>query len=81
MSEMILYEQEDGSLLDDGGLTWTHFVVDPLAEQEEFFCSICDEVSDEGYLCMDGGEEVCWSCVLVWFNDGVDDPMERDAPF
>lgn len=44
---------------DANGAHWTQFGVDYLAEQEDGECSICGAAINEGWLCLDGGEEVC----------------------
>ncbi|GEM_PF-4918403 len=45
---------------DEHGNTWTEFEVDYLAEQEPGECSICSATElESGWLCLDGGEEVC----------------------
>ena len=46
--------------VDKQGNTWRQFEVDALAEQLPGECSICSETLDSsGWLCLDGGEEVC----------------------
>lgn len=44
---------------DEQGNHWVQFEVDSLAEQFPGTCSICGETIDSGWLCLDGGEEVC----------------------
>ena len=44
---------------DDSGNQWIQFEVDYLAEQTDGECSICGKILTEGWLCLDGGEEVC----------------------
>lgn len=44
---------------DENGNLWTQFEVDYLAEQEDGECCICSAIISAGWLCMDGGEEVC----------------------
>ena len=44
---------------DGDGCTWTQFEVDAFAEQESGTCSICGTEISSGWLCGDGGEEVC----------------------
>jgi hypothetical protein len=41
------------------GCQWTQFTVDYGAEQEDGECSICGATLRSGWLCLDGGEEVC----------------------
>lgn len=48
---------------DEYGNIWLQFEVDHLAEQEEGECCICEAVLEEGWLCLDGGEEVCYEHV------------------
>ena len=44
---------------DTDGLTWSSFLVDQLAEQLPGVCSICNAEIEDGFLCLDGGDEVC----------------------
>jgi hypothetical protein len=41
------------------GNQWLEFDVDYFAEQEKGICSICGTEIEFGWLCLDGGEEVC----------------------
>ena len=44
---------------DDDGNKWIQFEVDYNAEQEPGECSICGAELESGWMCLDGGEEVC----------------------
>ena len=44
---------------DDQGNAWIQFVVDYFAEQTDGECRICGEPLADGWMCLDGGEEVC----------------------
>ena len=44
---------------DQHGLTWTQFEVDYLAEQEDGECVECHDTLSSGWMCMDGGDELC----------------------
>ncbi len=44
---------------DENGNLWVQFEVDSFAEQSPGECSICGAELWEGWLCLDGGEEVC----------------------
>jgi len=44
---------------DDHGNAWIEFEVDAFAEQEPGECSICGAELESGWLCLDGGDEVC----------------------
>ena len=44
---------------DKNGNTWVKFEVDYFAEQMDGECSICGAVLSSGWMCLDGGEEVC----------------------
>ena len=44
---------------DEHGCQWTEFTVDYGAEQEDGECSICGETLSSGWMCLDGGDEVC----------------------
>ncbi len=39
--------------------SWIQFETDYLAEQIAGECSICNAEIENGWLCLDGGEEVC----------------------
>ncbi|MHB9134719.1 MAG: hypothetical protein ACYDBB_26910, partial [Armatimonadota bacterium] len=45
--------------VDEDGLHWVQFEVDEFAGQEPGTCAICGETLTSGWLCGDGGEEVC----------------------
>ncbi len=62
MDTIKLHDIEGISLLsgtDDSGCTWTQFEVDYFAEQEDGECSLCGAALSSGWMCLDGGEEVC----------------------
>jgi hypothetical protein len=44
---------------DENGNVWIEFEVDYFAEQTPGECSVCGAELESGWLCMDGGEEVC----------------------
>lgn len=44
---------------DEDGCTWTQFTVDEFAEQQPGICGICGAELRSGWMCGDGGEEVC----------------------
>jgi hypothetical protein len=44
---------------DEGGANWIEFEVDYGAEQEPGECDICGAEIETGWMCLDGGEEVC----------------------
>jgi hypothetical protein len=44
---------------DENGCYWIEFEVDYFAEQEPGECSICGAELASGWMCLDGGEEVC----------------------
>ena len=44
---------------DQHGRQWSQFTVDPFAEQEPGECTICGAELHEGWMCLDGGDEVC----------------------
>ena len=45
--------------IDQNGARWIQFRVDYFAEQMDGECSGCGAVIDAGWMCLDGGEEVC----------------------
>jgi hypothetical protein len=55
--------------VDDDGLHWVQFEVDEFAEQESGTCSICGAEITSGWLCGDGGEEVCDEHVEIIENE------------
>ena len=44
---------------DAAGNHWIQFEVDYFAQQQDGVCSICCAVLASGWMCLDGGEEVC----------------------
>jgi hypothetical protein len=44
---------------DASGNKWIQFEVDYFAEQHDGECSICAAVLTQGWMCLDGGDEVC----------------------
>jgi hypothetical protein len=48
---------------DEHGNIWTQFEVDYFAGQEPGECAICGAEIESGWMCMDGGDEVCDSHV------------------
>mgnify|MGYP003148104174 CR=1 FL=1 len=47
--------------IDRDGNTWIEFVVDYFAEQVDGECAICGETLSQGWMCLNGGDEVCSS--------------------
>jgi hypothetical protein len=45
--------------VDKHGCVWIEFEVDLFAEQHPGTCEICGETLMEGWMCLDGGDEVC----------------------
>jgi len=50
---------------DEHGNTWMEFDVDEFADQSQGTCVICGATLDSGWMCMDGGEEVCDGHVIL----------------
>jgi len=46
---------------DEDGATWTQFVVNPsgVGLEETGECTICGTELEDGWMCLDGGDEVC----------------------
>jgi len=44
---------------DQHGARWIEFEVDYFAEQVPGTCVICGATLESGWLCLDGGDEVC----------------------
>ena len=68
METITIYDATGVSRLsgtDYQGNTWTQFEVDYLAEQEDGECTICHAVLEEGWMCLDGGDEVCNSHIRL----------------
>ena len=63
METITLHNVERGmchaSGTDEHGNLWTEFEVDHMAEQSSGECCICGAELEEGFMCMDGGEEIC----------------------
>jgi len=49
--------------MDSNGCEWIQFEADYLAEQEDGECAICGRALSDGWLCLDGADEVCDSHV------------------
>ena len=45
--------------VDEHGNSWIQFEVDYFAEQNDGECVICGEILTSGWMCLDGGEEIC----------------------
>jgi len=45
--------------VDEHGNSWIQFEVDYFAEQDDGECAICGEILTSGWMCLDGGEEIC----------------------
>lgn len=65
--EKIILHDIDGiarkSGIDQNGNAWTEFFVDAFAGQEWGDCAICGNNIGSGWMCLDGGDEVCDSHV------------------
>ena len=48
---------------DQHGCQWVEFETDYGADQEPGECCFCGERIADGWLCLDGGDEVCDGCV------------------
>lgn len=68
MSEQIFLHDISGfarkSGIDFQGNQWIEFEVDWFAEQETGVCEICGAELEFGWLCLDGGGEVCDSHIV-----------------
>lgn len=64
-----LYRDAEGVVTDVAGNVWTHFVVDEFAMQESGTCADCGAETFSGWLCLDGGDEVCMECASI--EDGA----------
>lgn len=51
--------------IDQNGARWIQFQVDYFAEQVDGECSGCGAVLACGWMCLDGGEEVCGDHVTL----------------
>ena len=62
-TETIILQDIEGftykSGTDQHGNKWLEFEVDHFAEQIPGECSICQAKIESGWICLDGGEEVC----------------------
>ena len=50
---------------DSDGCNWIQFEVDYFAEQVDGTCMICSKDLSSGWLCLDGGDEVCDDHILI----------------
>ena len=69
METIALYNVEGTAKLsgiDEYGNNWVQFEVDHFAEQEVGECAICDAELKSGWICLDGGDEVCASHVSLF---------------
>lgn len=61
--EKILLHDVEGiarkSGVDQHGCRWMEFTVDYGALEEDGECSICGKTISAGWLCLDGGDEMC----------------------
>ena len=74
MSEIKLSDIQDISRLsgmDRNGNAWIQFEVDYLAEQLDGECAECGAVLSQGWMCLDGGEEVCSSHIQFETDEEV----------
>ncbi|OPZ86751.1 MAG: hypothetical protein BWY76_00801 [bacterium ADurb.Bin429] len=65
--------------VDDDGLHWVQFEVDEFAGQEPGICGICGAALQSGWLCGDGGEEVCDRHIQLIANDTSDVDASGDV--
>jgi len=64
---------------DEYDLSWIEFETDWFAGQLPANCSICGEEITAGWLCLDGGEEVCATHVnLIENKDKLRDDLIRE---
>ena len=64
---------------DELDLSWIEFETDWFAGESPANCSICGEEITAGWLCLDGGEEVCASHVnLIENKDKLRDELIRE---
>jgi hypothetical protein len=54
---------------DQHGLTWQEFDVDYGALEEAGECVICGRRIESGWVCLDGGDEVCDSHLVIEEGD------------
>jgi hypothetical protein len=76
MSETIVLHNVQGITRKTGtdrhGNQWTEFRVDYLADQVDGQCAICGKAIASGWLCLDGGDEICDKHVRIH------EPMQYD---
>ena len=68
MENIILTDIEGSSRLSgiaENGAKWIQFEVDYFAEQQDGECSECGAVLTGGWMCLDGGEEVCGNHITL----------------
>ena len=50
---------------DENGCHWIEFTVDYFADETDGECARCGATVSSGWLCLDGADEYCRSCVDV----------------
>ena len=64
---------------DEYDLNWIEFETDWFAGENPANCSICGEEITAGWLCLDGGEEVCATHInLIENKDKLRDELIRE---
>jgi hypothetical protein len=61
----ICVDDSTGRYHDQFGQTWVHVLVDPFAMQPAVQCGECEVEADQGWLCLDGGGELCVSHIEI----------------
>jgi hypothetical protein len=73
MTEKIILHNVTGvrrhSGTDQDGCRWIEFYMDDLADLEDGECVICGGPLSSGWMCRDGGEEICDDHVGFAKND------------
>ena len=81
MTETIFIAENEGTAIpfhcaasgtDPAGAFWVPFEADGSEGEDTSQCAICDDDIESGYLCLDGGTEVCSEHVQIvpqWNHD------------
>lgn len=78
-------DADQGICFDENNCVWTKFNVDYFAEQLPGTCAICGKEIEDGWMCLDTGEEICDDHVrvadfeLVEFENFLDNQEQEDA--
>lgn len=68
----LLAETETLSIRDQHGNEWIAFTVDPFDGRNDGICEGCGSRIVNGYLLLDGGEEWCDNCIVLFADEDAE---------